>query len=483
MESSKTLLASHRSGLAGPLAFETLRFEPIGVVAKRLADESISATELCEQMLAKVDELDKSLGGYSQVLYNTALAEAKASDARRRQGHVLGPLDGIPIAVKDLVDTRPAVCKAGLDNLSDYVPARDATVVAALRRAGAVIVGVTETDPGAFSTDTPRSINPVDPGRTVGGSSGGSAAVVAAGLAFAAIGTDSGGSIRIPAACCSIFGFKPTWGRVDTTGVRPLAPSLDHVGPLARSVADLMLVQSVLDPALDASSSRDEPWTLGTSFGYFADATPDVRASVEATINKLRQQGAIWHEVELPAPGDVLAFHMVNLPKEAADYHTRSFPEAWPSYPEIARVTVEAGRRTGFAEYALAEKRRADADASVERALEEVDAIVLPTMPVDAPSRGLIQVPLGQNLVTKLEATIRYTALFNQTGHPVVALPATMLPDGRALGIQIVGKRHEDAKLLALARNIEKTLSVHVDYGLLCRQQYQNAQRVRAEIA
>ncbi|CDX32203.1 putative amidase AmiD [Mesorhizobium plurifarium] len=475
--------ANHQSEFPDQTYPESLRFEPIGTVASHLADGSISATELCEHMLAKIDVLDKSLGGFSQVLHETARVEAKASDTRRKAGQVLSPLDGIPIAVKDLIDTRPAVCRAGLDHLSDYVPAKDAAVVTALRRAGAVIIGVTETDPGAFSTDTPRSINPIDPSRTVGGSSGGSAAVVAAGLAFAAIGTDSGGSIRIPAACCSIFGFKPTWGRVDTTGVRPLAPSLDHVGPLARSVEDLLLVQSVLDPALGVFASQDRPWTLGTSFSYFADATHDVQSSILATIERLRSRGSAWQEVELPAPGNVLAFHMINLPKEAADYHTRSFPEAWPGYPEIARATVEAGQRTGVAEYALSERRRAAAIASVERALDQVDAIILPTMPVDAPPRGMRQIPLGRDLVTKLEATIRYTALFNQTGHPVVALPATMLPDGRALGIQLVAQRNEDAKLLALARDVERILSVHVDYGLLLGQQYQHAQRIRAEIA
>lgn len=475
--------ANHQSEFPDQPYPESLRFEPIGTVAGHLADGSISATELCEHLLAKVDELDKSLGGFSQVLHETARVEAKASDTRRKAGQVLSPLDGIPIAVKDLIDTRPAVCRAGLDHLSDYIPTKDSTVVAALRRAGAVIIGVTETDPGAFSTDTPRSINPMDPSRTVGGSSGGSAAAVAAGLAFAAIGTDSGGSIRIPAACCSIFGFKPTWGRVDATGVRPLAPSLDHVGPLARSVADLVLIQEVLDPKLGVVASQHGPWTLGTCFNYFADATPGVQASVQATIDKLRSHGAAWHEVELPAPGEVLAFHMINLPKEAADYHTRSFPEAWPDYPEVARATVEAGQRTSVTEYTLSEKRRAAALASVERALDQVEAIILPTMPVDAPPRGMRQISLGQDLVTKLEATIRYTALFNQTGHPVVALPATMLPDGRALGIQLVGKRNEDAKLLALARDIERILSVHVDYSLLSGRQYHHAQRIRAEIA
>jgi len=466
-------------GSASP---DELRFESIAVVARDLANGNLSAVELCQVVLAAIRKLDRHLGAYSQVLTETALAEAAASDARHQAGVALGPLDGIPVAVKDLIDTRPAVCRAGLDHLADYVPERDAGVVTALRRAGAVIIGVTETDPGAFSTDTPRTINPLDLSRTVGGSSGGSAAAVAAGLAFAAIGTDTGGSIRIPAACCSILGFKSTWGRVDTRGVRPLAPSLDHVGPLARSVADLLLVQSILDPALGTFTYHDGQCSLGTCSSYFADADPDVQESVRASLDTLGLHGATVRALDLPAPEDVLAFHMINLPKEAADYHTRRFPDAWPDYPEIARVTVEAGRRTNPSDYALSEERRAVASAAVDRALEMVDAIILPVMPVDAPLRNMREIKLGQRTVTKLEATIRYTALFNQTGHPVVSLPATLLPDGRAFSVQLVGRRDADIKLLALAERVARLLSVHVDYARLVEREAQNAQRVRAEI-
>lgn len=474
--------AQNADNALGRLGLDALCFAPIAIVTQHLADGSISAVALCLHMLTRIHDLDLSLGAYSQVLAETALAEAAAADERRKAGVVIGPLDGIPIAVKDLIDTRPAVCKAGLAHLADYVPAADAAVVAALRRAGAVMIGVTETDPGAFSTATPQTINPLDPRRTAGGSSGGSAAAVAAGLACAAIGTDTGGSIRIPAACCSIFGFKPSWGRVDMTGARPLAPSLDHLGSLTRSVADLTLLQSVLDPALGADVDRERRWTIGTSADYFKDAAPVVQSSFAAIIDDLRSKNVTLRSVALPCPGDVLAFHMVNLPKEAADYHTSKFPDAWPDYPEIARSTVEAGSRTSVEDYALSEDRRAHAIAMVDDALAEVDALILPTMPLDAPARDQHQVQVGRRNLTTLEATIWYTALFNQTGHPVVTLPAVLLADGRALSIQLVGKRDDDACLLALAKSIEQCLAVRVDYASMVERQKSSVQRVRAEI-
>lgn len=461
----------------------SLLFGSIASVGEWLGEGAVSAVELCGEVLRATRNINSSLGGYSQIIELSALAEAAASDARRGAGATLGPLDGIPVAVKDLIDTQPAVCKAGLDHLADYVPTRDATVVAALRNAGAVIIGVTETDPGAFSTDTPRAINPLDPDRTVGGSSGGSAAVVAAGLAFAAIGTDTGGSIRIPAACCSIFGFKPTWGRVPTLGVRPLAPSFDHVGPLARSVADLVAMQEILDPGLAFDGPREGEFSLGTCGSYYADAAPEVQASVLAVIQKLRANGVLMRDVDLLPPDDVLAFHMISVPKEAADYHTRSFPDAWQYYPEVARATVEAGRKATTADYALSEERRRGAIAIVDAALADVDAIILPTMPVDAPLRSLPEIQVGRRTMTRLETAIRYTALFNQTGHPVVSMPVTSLPDGRALSVQLVGKRAGDAALLALARRIEGIMATTVDYAGLVERQASRVGKVRAEIA
>lgn len=477
------LPAEHRSCEPTAAEVDALRFESIAAVGQRLAHGSVSAVALCDAMLSAIARRNGSLRAYSHVLADTARAEASASDARRRDGATLGPLDGIPIAVKDLIDTSPAICKAGLDHLSRYVPAKDAAVVTRLRSAGAVILGVTETDPGAFSTDTPVTINPLDPMRSAGGSSGGAAAAVAAGLAFAAIGTDTGGSIRIPAACCSIFGFKPTWGRIDMTGIRPLAPSLDHAGPLARSVADLAVVQAVLDSSRPPLRGHDEPIILGICAAYSADADPDILAAFHHAIERLGQRDIGTRGVELPDLDEMLPMHMAGVSKEAADYHTRHFPDEWPNYPEIPRQTIDAGLRTTEANYASVLVHRKVAAEVVDRALSQVDAIVVPTMPIDAPLRASGHARLGGRTMTRLAVTVRYTALFNQTGHPVVSMPATALPDGRALSIQLIGRKDADVRLLELARRLEQDLAFTVDHAGIVERQSASADAVRAGLA
>lgn len=460
-------------------------FGTIEDAARQLVDGVTSSAELSTNLLAEIARQNPTFGAYSDVLQETAISEARASDARRRAGRDLGMLDGIPIAVKDIIDTRPAICKAGLDHLSAYRPAMDATVVSRLRKAGAVILGVTETDPGAFSTETPQVVNPIAPMLSAGGSSGGSGAAVAAGLAFAALGTDTGGSVRIPAACCSIVGFKPSWGRLDMTGVRPLARSLDHVGTLARSVKDLRIVHAALDPAIAGMAHAMRRWSfsLGTDARHFADAGDAVKQGMNEVLERLRPCGMPTRAVSLPAPDDVLAFHMINLPWEAATYHSEAFPGEWPRYPDVARRTVEKGRSMRPEEYERAEGCRDEARKMVDAALVDVDALILPTMPIDAPPRSAHDILLGKKTVQKLEATIRYTALFNQSGHPVVSMPAMPLQDGRALSIQLIGRRGGDADLLSLALYVESLLAVEIDYAAIVAGNATGAGNVETAVA
>lgn len=459
-------------------------FETLLSVSDKLASKEFSSTELCESQLERIRLFDPVFGAYSDVLPKSAMAEARASDQRRATDNTLGSLDGVPIAIKDLIDTSPAVCSAGLEHLSEYRPKVDSSVTRALREAGAVIMGVTETDPGAFSTRTGLVINPLAPDRIVGGSSGGSAAAVAAGMAFGAIGTDTGGSIRIPAACCSISGFKPTWGRVDVTGIRPLARSLDHVGPLARCVSDLMILQSVLDLNMRPIQNRGllSPLTIGIDDGYFSDAEYSVKAALALIFDALGRGGVNTRRVSLPNPDDVMAFHMVNLPKEAAAYHTKYFPNDWRFYPELARLTVDAGSRTTSWDYDSAQELRDQARNVVDSIFDTVDAIILPTLPVDAPLRHATEFDLDGKTRSVLEATVRYTSLFNQTGNPVVSIPGYINLDGRAVCIQIVGRRDSDELLLEIALRIERILSVKVDYETMIDQHLTDAKLTRLNI-
>lgn len=447
---------------------EALPFTSLAGVADLLQAGDVSAETLVQLMLRRVERWNGIVGAYSDILDHRALHDAVASDARRRRGESLGAIDGVPVAVKDLIETTPARCKAGLAHLSEFRPTTDALIVARLRAAGAIIMGVTETDSGAFGTSTLAVVNPHDPKRIAGGSSGGSGAVLAAGLAYAAIGTDTGGSIRIPAACCSVCGFKPTWGQWPLDGIRPLAPSLDHVGPMARSVADLEILHAALSPGHSRQRAPEKAdLVIGFPLGYFEDADPLVAWAMAEIAQKLTQAGMDIRPVDFPSAKRAMQVHGVNGLKEIADYHLTHFAGVWETYPEISRRTIELGRTIPVADYEAAKIARAQVAREVEQVLQSVDLVLAPTLPVDAPFRDASEIRFGGSAYSVLEATIRYTALFNQTGHPVVAMPGLALPDGRTIGVQVVGKMHSDAELLSRARLVADILAVTVDYDCL----------------
>ena len=445
------------------------QFETLTNITKLMNAGELSAVQLCKDMIDHISDLNPRMQAYSDIIFVSAMREAEESDRRRASGTVRGPLDGVPIAIKDLIDVTPARCKAGLVHLSDYRPRKDAPVVQCLREAGAVIMGVTELDNGAFGTRTEIVINPIASDRIVGGSSGGSGAAVAAGMAYAALATDTGGSIRIPAACCSIAGFKPTWGRISAVGVRPLAKSFDHVGPFARSVADLQIMRSTTDVAAETPEQRPLPPTLRFGFcdAYATDAHANIKAAMGMLEDKLTSMRQTTCQAVLPSPDQVMSFHMINLPREAATYHQENFPQQLPHYAEVARGTIEMGLAQSQERYEWAERQRDVARNVVDRNFEFADVIVVPVLPMDAPLRSAETIELAGRSFSVLEATVRYTALFNQTGHPVVSLPIQMLPDGRALSAQLVGPRNGDRLLLDVARRLEEMLALRIDYASL----------------
>jgi aspartyl-tRNA(Asn)/glutamyl-tRNA(Gln) amidotransferase subunit A len=334
-----------------------------------------------------------------------------------------------------------------------------------LRRAGAVIVGLSVTDPGAFGVRTAEVTHPQAPERTVGGSSGGSAAALAAGLAVAALGSDTGGSIRIPSACCVTAGLKPTRGRVPLEGVRPLVWSLDHVGPMTRRVADMAAVQNVLDSGFARMASEpSDRMVIGHDPRYAADAEPEVAAGLEAAHAACHRLGWELREVLLPPPDDALAVHAVIFCSEAAAYHFAAFPDRRGDYPETARRLLElAETQTGF-EYVQAMRRRAEMTAVVDRLFREVDAMIVPTLPVLPPERDAAKVEIAGRAHDFTLALVRYTCLFDHTGHPVVVMPASVLGPGVATSAQVVGARGRDAALLTLAARLEACLDLDVDY-------------------
>lgn len=445
-----------------------LPFGSLRAAAAALARREVSAVELVDLMLSRIDQLNPRLGAFTEVTAQTARREALIVDHRRQTGEAVGDLAGMPVAIKDILDTTPAVCTAGLPFLADYRPKRDAPVVRRLRRAGAVVVGVTATDPGAFGVRTAAVTHPQAPDLTVGGSSGGSSGGLAAGLCYAALGTDTGGSIRIPAACCLVAGLMPTYGRVRIDGVRPLSWSADHVGPMTRSVRDLAVVAPVLDPAFARSSGKTMRGRLviGHVPSYWQDADHDVRQAMQRALEACRSLGAEIREVALPSPDETLEFHVVILAAEAAAYHFQAFPDRLKEYPPVAKQLLMLAKKHRGHHYVLAMRQRADATRRVDALFKEVDFLVLPTLAVLPPRRDAETVRVGGVYRDFTLALIRYTCLFDHTGHPVVSLPVSVLGPGVGTSAQIVGPRNSDADVLTFGTRLEKVLDLAIDYTI-----------------
>lgn len=433
--------------------------------ARAVQSGAISSLALTERLIERIAAIDAGIHAITDVLAASARQEARRADRWRAAGRMPSAIAGVPVVVKDIIDTPPAACSAGLSFLAEYRPEKPATVVRRLRRAGAVVLGVTASDPGAFGVRTPSVRHPQGGDRTVGGSSGGSGAALAAGFAFAALGTDTGGSIRIPAACCAVAGLKPTRGRVPTTGVRPLVWSLDHVGPLTPRVADLPFIQPVLDPryaSTGAPPARGRS-RIGHDPAYYRDADAAVRDGIEAVLASCHALGCEVVEVSLPDPDDVLEVHTTIFCAEAAAYHGDTFPEHIANYPDEAKVLLDLARGHTGADYVRAARRRAEITRRVETLFKSVDLLVLPTLPVLPPRRDAPTVAVAGKETNFTLALVRYTCLFDHTGHPVVAMPSKVLGPGLATSVQVVAGLRRDAAAVAFAGALERQLDLEID--------------------
>jgi Asp-tRNA(Asn)/Glu-tRNA(Gln) amidotransferase A subunit family amidase len=384
----------------------------LGEQARRIRDGEATSAELVEQALERIGLLDGRLGAFVLVLGERARAEAQERDAARRRGRVAGPLHGVPVAVKDLIDVGGEVTAAGSPKLAANLAAADAEVVARLRRAGAVVVGKTRTHEFAYGVTTPGTANPWDLGRIAGGSSGGSAAAVAGGLVAGAVGSDTAGSIRIPSACCGVVGLKPTWGRVPATGVWPLSWSCDHVGPIAGSVADATLVDRVL------AGDTGDPGTVD--------------------------------EVSLPlkaARGAVAAIVLAEAAAAHAELLARTGAQG---YSRAMLAMIRIGRSALAGEYLTGLRYRGRFVAEVEGLLAGRDALLLPTLPCVAPATGQRTIVLDGTEVGVQAALTRLPGPFNCSGSPVLSLPAGAV-GGLPVGVSLVGRIGGDRRLLAVA--------------------------------
>jgi Asp-tRNA(Asn)/Glu-tRNA(Gln) amidotransferase A subunit family amidase len=424
-----------------------------------------SAAERLEASLAALAENRSLTNAFIYAEPVAARAAARAVDEERRRGVDRGPLHGMPVSIKDLIDIAGQLTTAASNVRKGHLAVRDATVIQRLREAGAVILGKTNLHEFALGTTSEESAfgpvhNPHDPTRSAGGSSGGSAAAVATGMGQASIGTDTGGSIRIPAAACGVVGLKPSLGEVPTDGVVPLCPTFDHVGPITRSVEDAAALWSVLAarPLPRLGALARSPMMLGALAGYFtALLDGDVRRAFDSSLARLRASGiAIESRAVQGSERIVDTYVNISLP-EAAHYHAPTLDTRASDYQPAVRERLLKGRTISAVDYLAARDGREVLRRSVDAALERCDALVLPTLPIVAPKLGATEVTMdnGQTLLVRA-AMLRLTQLFNITGHPAISLPIPT--SGLPVGLQLVGRRDRTEELLAVAAQVARVV-------------------------
>ena len=440
-------------------------------VVRRTKSGELTARRVAEIMLGRIAQHDGEFGAYVSVLGERALAQAEALDAKRASGAPLGILHGAPIALKDLLATKGLPTSCGTAVLKDWRPDEDATVVRRLEEAGAVVLGKVKLTEGAYAEHHPTVSPPKNPWaseRWTGVSSSGSGVAVAAGLAHAAVGTDTGGSIRFPSAACGLVGVKPTYGRVSRHGVFPLADSLDHIGPMTRSVEDAARMLQAMaghDPedatSLDAPvpayaaqlASGLEDITIGVDRAYNAAATPAVVRAIDDAVGVLQGGGAKVAAVALPDCDALIDGWAVTCGVEAARGHAATFPSRKDEYGPALTGLLELGLRASSADYERLEQARTAFRAGLDDLLQRVDVLIAPCIPGPIPAAERSAEARKQ---PRTERFIRYTAPFDYSGHPSVTLPFAVDDDGLPACFQLIGPRLGEGRLLAIASALER---------------------------
>jgi aspartyl-tRNA(Asn)/glutamyl-tRNA(Gln) amidotransferase subunit A len=460
------------SGADRDFAFLTIR-----EAARLLRARKVSSLELTNSALARIERLNPSLNAFITVTAALARQQARAADREIRAGKHRGPLHGIPITIKDNYSTRGVRSTAGSKILRDFVPDEDAAVVARLREAGAIFLGKTNLNEFAYGIHGLNPHygdvhNPWSLDRTTGGSSSGSAAALAAGIGFGSVGTDTGGSLRIPASFCGIVGFKPSFGLLSMDGIVPLAESLDHAGPLARTVDDAATLFEEIRGEYPQRTSKTKASVLkgkrlsklGWPASYFFDLVdPEVQSAIEAAVKLFEAMGARVEEVSLPhVEESVEASTKIGL-AEASSYHASRgyFPSRAADYSEDVRRRLKLGFEVTAVEYLAANEVRRRLTADFDRAFERVDAIVAPATTVVAPGLGETELIIRGEKTPLRTAVVNANRPANFTGHPAISIPCGFAKNRLPIGLQLIAPRWQESKLLAIARAYEHATDWH----------------------
>jgi len=445
-------------------------------ISQRLRNRELSPVELTKNCLAKIEKLNPVLNAFITVTADLALEQARRAEAEIQRGQWRGPLHGIPLGLKDIVDTAGIRTTAASALFKDRIPTQDAEVVRRLKHAGAVLLGKQNLHEFAYGgssmiSDYGEVHNPWNPTHIAGGSSGGSAAAVAAGLGFGAIGSDTAGSIREPAAQCGVVGIKPTYGRVSARGVVPLSSSLDHVGPIARTVSDVAVLLQVLagfDPEdrnsvdlpvpdyLAALQVGIRPSRIGVPRKFFYEnLDSEVASAVQHALDVLKNLGCELREIDLYVPTD----RTLQIAESYA-YH-RDFVGRSPGLyqPETLR-RIRSGEKISDPQVEIARRDLAKARSEIQSVFSNLDFIATPAVPIPAPT--IADLKQNPDLLRPRELVLlRNTRPFNVWGIPAISVPCGFTNAGLPIGLQIAGPPWSEAAVLQLAYAYEQATDWH----------------------
>ena len=461
----------------------------VAEAATELVAHRLSPVELTQAYLDRIAEIDPLINAYITVTADRALDQAKQAEAEIVSGNYKGPLHGIPIGLKDLFDTKGIRTTAGSKIMAERVPSEDGHVVSLLNHAGAILLGKLNMHEFAFGiTNVNPHYGPArnswNKDRITGGSSGGSGTAMAAGLCAAALGSDTGGSIRIPACFCGIVGLKPTYGRVSKRGVMPLSWSLDHVGPMTRTVEDAALMLQVIagydsqdpgstDIAVPNYSAEIAKGIKGMRIavlrgGYVLPMDADIESAFEESIKTLKSLGAmVTDPVELPYIEDTLSANITIISSEAATVHQTEMNGRPHDYGEDVLARLSIGRDHPATAYITARNTQRQMRDQLMDSLANYDALILPMMPLGAPPIGQNDVLVGGKILDVRAAVTRYTQPFNLTGFPAISVPCGFTDDALPIGFQLVAKPFEESVLLRITHAYERATEWHKQRPLI----------------
>lgn len=445
--------------------------------AALVRQRELSPVELTRAHLERIEALNPVLNCFITITADAALQRARQAEDAIQRGEIWGPLHGLPVALKDLFETRGVRTTAGSKLFENFIPHTDAVVVEKLESAGAIILGKLNMHEIALGVTNTTSTfgacrNPWSLERVPGGSSGGSAAALAAGLCLGALGTDTGGSIRIPASLCGIVGLKPTYGRVSLRGVIPLSWNLDHAGPMARNVLDVALLLGVIagydpqDPSSRLAPLKDDfnhiegnvsDWRIALADDdHFNQAEPEVLQIVHQAASVFETLGACVNRVEFPDARLAAQTNLLMVRSDAAAFHQQRLQEQPTDFGTDVLLRLQQGAAFTSTEYILARRTQTVLRRQFDEFFDQYDLLLTPTTPTAAP---LIQ---GPDAIEQARTLTRFTSPFNLTGLPALSVPCGFTAMGLPVGLQIVGRPWAEAKLLSAAYAYEQATAWHL---------------------